>query len=213
MLTVVMATYDRVATWRAVLDAYFHEARSGRRKRTEGRKHILVTSYSGELGGMELRMAQEVRYLRAAGYDGGLAMRPFAGVAEWAQRLAGEQIRLVEYEPPLFFEQWEWRRLNLWRARLLAGRRLRAFRADLVHVALCWTNYGASVLWLARHCRVPAVVSVHNAFQPTSFNAWHQPLLRDAFGGVRGIYAVSESAMTHFMALYQPYIAPSAGWR
>ncbi|MEO5933389.1 MAG: glycosyltransferase [Duganella sp.] len=193
----------------AFLQGYFHEARLGRRNAQSGRKNILVTSYSGELGGMELRMAQEVRYLRAAGYDSGLAMRRFAGVADWARRLAGERISLAEYEPPLFFEQWEWRRLNLWRARLLAGRRLRAFRADLVHVALCWTNYGASVLWLARRCRLPAVISVHNAFQPASFNDWHQPLLKQAFGGVRGIYAVSESAMAHFMALYRPYIAPS----
>jgi glycosyltransferase involved in cell wall biosynthesis/GT2 family glycosyltransferase len=192
----------------AYLQGYFHEASKGQRN-NQSRKHILVTSYSGELGGMELRMAQEVRYLQAAGYDSGLAMRRFGGVEAWAQRLAGEQISLAEFDPPLFFEQWEWRRLNLWRARLLAGRRLRAFRADLVHVAFCWTNYGASVLWLARHCRVPAVISVHNAFQPTSFNAWHQPLLTQAFGGVRGIYAVSESAMTHFMALYRPYIAPS----
>ena len=192
----------------AYLQGYFHEARKGQRN-NKSRKNILVTSYSGELGGMELRMAQEVRYLRAAGYDSGLAMRRFGGVDAWAQRLAGEQISLAEFEPPLFFEQWEWRRLNLWRARLLAGRRLRAFRADLVHVAFCWTNYGASVLWLARHCRVPAVISVHNAFQPTSFNDWHRPLLTQAFAGVRGIYAVSESAMTHFMALYRPYIAPS----
>lgn len=192
----------------AYLRGYFHEARNGQRN-GNNRKNILVTSYSGELGGMELRMAQEVRYLHAAGYDSGLAMRRFAGVEEWAQRLAGEQISLAAFEPPLFFEQWEWRRLNLCRARLLAWRRLRAFRADLVHVAFCWTNYGASVLWLARRCRLPAVVSVHNAFQPTSFNGWHQPLLRQAFSGVRGIYAVSESALAHFMALYQPYIAPS----
>ena len=207
---------DRDAVFRrrwemAYLQGYFHEALTGQRNGKSGNrgKNILVTSYSGELGGMELRMAQEVRYLHAAGYDSGLAMRHFGGVDAWAQRLAGEQISLAAFEPPLFFEQWEWRRLNLWRARLLAGRRLRAFRADLIHVAFCWTNYGASVLWLARHCRIPAVISVHNAFRHTSFNAWHQPLLAQAFGGVRGIYAVSESAMTHFMALYQPYIAPS----
>lgn len=198
----------------AYLQGYFHEARNGRGKGHDGggrqrRKSILVTSYSGELGGMELRMAQEVRYLHAKGYDSGLALRRFDGIDAWAQRLAGEQISVAEFDPPLFFEQWEWRRLNLWRARLLAGRRLRAFRADLVHVALCWTNYGASVLWLAWRCRLPAVISVHNAFSPTSFSAWHQPLLKQAFAGVRGIYAVSESAMRHFMALYQPYILAS----
>jgi glycosyltransferase involved in cell wall biosynthesis len=193
----------------AYLHGYFHQARKGRRPTRGAPKNILVTSYSGELGGMELRMAQEVRYLQANGYRAGLALRRFAGVDAWAQRLADEQISVAEFDPPLFFEQWEWRRLNLWRARLLTARRLRAFRADLVHVALCWTNYGASVLWLAGHCRLPTVLSVHNAFPAASFNAWQRPLLKQAFGGVRGIYAVSDSAMAHFLTLYRPYILAS----
>lgn len=193
----------------AHLHGYFHEARKGRRHPRDKRQNILVTSHSGELGGMELRMAQEVRYLQAKGYGAGLALRRFAGFDAWAQRLAGEQISVAEFDPPPFFEQWQWRRLNLWRARLLAGRRLRAFRADLVHVALCWTNCGASVLWLARHCRLPAVLSVHNTFPPGAFDPWHRPLLKQAFVGVRGIYAVSESAMAHFLALYRPYILAS----
>jgi glycosyltransferase involved in cell wall biosynthesis len=185
---------------------YFHEAWHGQRGAA---KNVLVTSYSGELGGMELRMAQEVRYLQAAGYGGSLAMRRFDGVDAWALRLAGEQISVAEFDPPLFFEQWPWRRWNLWRARWLMPRRLLAFKADLVHIALCWTHYGASVLWLAQHCRLPAVVSVHNAFPPTQINTWHEPLLRQAFRTVRGIYAVSESALAHFLAIYRPYIAAS----
>jgi glycosyltransferase involved in cell wall biosynthesis len=86
---------------------------------------------------------------------------------------------------------------------------LRRYRADLVHVAFCWNTYGASALWLARHCRLPSVISVHNAFPPAELHAWYRPLLRDAFHSVRGIYAVSESAMQHFLALYQDYIQPA----
>jgi glycosyltransferase involved in cell wall biosynthesis len=191
----------------AYLRGYFHQAWRGRR---QPGKSVLVTSYSGELGGMELRMAQEVRYLRAAGYGGGLALRRFDGLEAWARRLAAEQITVAEFSAPPFFEgEWRWRRMHLARARWLAAGRLRAFRADLVHVALCWTNYGASMLWLAQHCRLPAVISVHNAFPPASFADWHQPLLYQAFGAVRGIYAVSESALAHFMAIYRPYISAS----
>jgi len=191
----------------AYLRGYFHEARRGRRGRG---KSVLVTSYSGELGGMELRMAQEVRYLHAAGYGGGLALRRFDGLDAWTLRLAAEQISVAEFSPPPFFEgEWRWRHLHLARARWLAAGRLRAFRADLVHVALCWTNYGASMLWLAQHCRLPSVISVHNAFPPISFTGWHALLLHQAFGAVRGIYAVSESALAHFMAIYQPYILAS----
>ncbi|WP_371875642.1 glycosyltransferase [Duganella aceris] len=188
----------------ACLRGYLYQARRGRHRRG---KHVLVTSYSGELGGMELRMAQEVRYLHAAGYDGGLALRRFDGIDAWARRLAAEQISVAEFAAPPFFEgEWGRRHLHIARARWLAARRLRAFDADLVHVALCWTNYGASMLWLAHYCRLPSVISVHNAFPPVSFSAWHQGLLRQAFSTVRGIYAVSESALAHFMAIYQPYI-------
>lgn len=190
----------------AYLRGYFAEARLGRR---DMGRQVLITSYSGELGGMEMRMAQEVRYLRQAGADGSLALRRFAGIDAWSRQLAREQITVAEFDPPQFFEQWAWRRWNLLRARLWAARRLRAFRADLVHVAWCWTNYGASVLWLARYCRLPAVVSVHNAFPAAEISAWHRPLLRQAFDGVRGVYAVSQSALEHFMAIYRPYLQAS----
>jgi len=192
----------------AFLRGYFHEAWRGlpRQART-----VLVTSYSGELGGMELRMAQEVRYLNLAGRIGTLALRRFDGLDDWARRLATEQISVVEFSPPPVFEGgWRWRTLRLARARWSAAGRLRAFQASLVHVAFCWTNYGASVLWLAAHCGLPTVISVHNAFTPTGFTAWHDKLLRKAFSSVRGIYAVSDSALAHFVAIYRPYIPPSA---
>lgn len=189
------------------LRGYFHEAWRGAPRR---QPRVLVSSYSGELGGMELRMAQEARYLQAAGYAAMLAMRNFDGVAQWRSRLAAEQITLAEFNPPAIFEGgWRWRTLRLLRARLAAGR-VRAFQADLVHVAFCWTNYGASVLWLATHCGLPSVISVHNAFPATAFTGWHERLLRRAFAGVRGVYAVSASALAHFMAIYQPYLPPAA---
>ncbi|MHA4871535.1 glycosyltransferase [Duganella sp. PWIR1] len=191
----------------AFLRGYFHEAWHGAPRPGP---HVLVTSYSGELGGMELRMAQEVRYLQTAGHAGMLALRHFDGIDAWSQRLAREQITVAQFNPPAFFEEaWSGRRLRFWRARWFSTARLRAFRADLVHVALCWTNYGASTLWLANHCKLPAVISVHNAFPRQPYTSWHDKLLRQAFSGVRGIYAVSESAMRHFKAAYQPYILPS----
>jgi glycosyltransferase involved in cell wall biosynthesis/GT2 family glycosyltransferase len=191
----------------AYLRGYFHEAWRGR---PLVRKTVLVTSYSGELGGMEMRMAQEIRYLQSAGYAGMLALRHFPELAAWTQRLTAEQINVTEFSPPPFFEgDWRLRRLRCWRARGYAAMRLRAFKADLIHVALCWTNYGASMLWLARYCKLPAVVSVHNAFPMVQFSAWHDGLLRAAFQGVRGIYAVSDSALAHFNAIYRPYILAS----
>ena len=63
---------------------------------------------------------------------------------------------------------------------------------------------------LQQDYRVPTVISVHNAFPPADVDRWHQPLLRQAFAGVRGVYAVSASALAHFLAVYQPYLPASA---
>ena len=171
-------------------------------------KRLLVTGYCGGLGGMELRMAQEVRFLAAAGHAATLAVPPFPGAAPWIRRLRAESLDVTGWRVPPVFEQWRWRRVNKWRARFGAAWRLRRQRPDLVHVAFCWTAYGMSALWLARRCRVPAVISVHNAFPPAQFSPWHLPLMADAFRGVRGIYAVSHSAMQHFLAIYARHIGP-----
>ncbi|MFC3379122.1 glycosyltransferase [Rugamonas sp. CCM 8940] len=191
----------------AFLRGYMREAWFGPPR---GGKKILITSYSGGLGGMELRMAQESRFLAAAGYRSALALRRFAGFERWAGTLRREGMEVSVFAPPCFFEQWEWRRLNLWRARCWAWLALRRRRADLVHVAFCWTHYGASALWLAQRCGLAAVISVHNAFPPAKVSDWHRPLLRQAFGRVRGVYAVSDSAMQHFLALYRDYLPATA---
>lgn len=189
----------------AYLRGYLHEAWRGRRKR---QTRVLISSYSGELGGMELRMAQEAQLLDAAGYHSTLALRRFPGLDNWRERLRTEGLAVQIYEPPLFIEHWAWRRCNLLRARLTGAWRLRRFRPDLLHVAFCWTTYGASLVWLAQRCRLPVVISVHNAFPAEPFSRWQQPLLAQAFRAVKGVYAVSPSALQHFLALYQPLLAP-----
>ena len=189
----------------ANIGGYCQEAWQGRERR---RARILITSYSGELGGMELRMAQEASMLDGAGYHSLLALRRFAGFERWAQLLRARQVRISVYQPPLFIEHWPWRRLNLLRAWLTGAWRLRRYRADLVHVAFCWTAYGASILWQASRCRLPAVISVHNAFPLEPFSAWQKPLLASAMRCVKGVYAVSPSALDHFLALYRDMLAP-----
>ncbi|MED5612627.1 glycosyltransferase [Janthinobacterium sp. P210005] len=190
---------------RAWLRGFFHEAWRGRRKRLP---RIVISSYSGELGGMELRMAQEAKMLGANGYDSVLALRRFPGFSQWAQGLRAQQLQVQVYEPPLFLEHWAWRRWNWLRARVTGAWRLRRLRPDIVHVAFCWTSYGASILWLARQCRLPAVISVHNAFPLEPFSDWQRPRLQEAFRTVKGVYAVSASSMRHFLDLYRDMLAP-----
>ena len=190
---------------RAWLRGFFHEAWRGRRKRLP---RIVISSYSGELGGMELRMAQEAKVLGASGYDSVLALRRFPGFQAWVRGLRAQHLQVCVYEPPLFLEHWAWRRWNQLRARVSGAWRLRRLRPDLVHVAFCWTSYGASILWLARQCRLPAVISVHNAFPLEAFSDWQRPRLQEAFHSVKGVYAVSDSAMRHFLDLYRDMLPP-----
>ncbi|WP_338762130.1 glycosyltransferase [Massilia sp. METH4] len=188
----------------AYLDGYMREAwRAGR---STGRGRILITSYSGELGGMELRMAQEAQFLRAGGYDGVIGIRPFPRSAVWAGTLVDRRVPVRHFAPPPVLEQWRWRRVNKIRALLGSVRALRRIRADLVHVAFCWNTYGATALWIAGRCGLPAVISVHNTFPPCEFGRWHRPLLQEAFAAVRGIYGATEAALQHFLALYRPFI-------
>ncbi|MGV7206263.1 glycosyltransferase [Oxalobacteraceae bacterium A2-2] len=189
----------------AYLRGYFHEAWGSASDRD-----VLITSHSGELGGMELRMAQEARFLQGVAGRCVLGMRTFPGLPAWRDRLRGEGLRVVRHAPPLVFERWRWRRLRLWYARLvwlpLQWRR----RPRLVHVALCWNNYGMSCLWGASRRGVPAVLSVHNAFAVEAPHPWYRPLLHEAFSVVRGVYAVSPSALERFLAVYQPYLPAAA---
>jgi glycosyltransferase involved in cell wall biosynthesis len=195
----------------AYLSGYLYEAWRGKSRRGPASpQRVLISSYSGELGGMELRMGQEARVLAAAGYRALLATRRFPGFERWAAQLRGPTIDVSVFDPPLFFEQWAWRRWNRLRAASLGVVRLRRYRADLVHVAFCWNAYGASALWLTSRAGLPAVISVHNAFPDEAIPAWQQPLLRQAFQAVRGIYAVSDTALQHFQALYSAYIPAAA---
>ena len=188
------------------LAGYAYETWFGAGRR---RARVLITSFSGELGGMELRMGQEATLLAGAGYTSTVATRRFPGFESWAGALRGERVAVAVFDPPHMFEQWRWRRFNKLRAEWLSARRLRHYRPDLVHVAFCWTTYGATALWLAHRCRLATVISVHNTFPPAEFHPWHRPLLAEAFRSVRGIYAVSESAMLHFLHIYQDYIVPA----
>lgn len=175
---------------------------------TTGRR-ILLTSLSGQLGGLELRLADEARLLKEHGHWPQLAISPFPGAATWFKSLRAEGLELAGFEPPPFFEQWQWRRLNLLRARLLHRRRLLALTPDLMHVAFAWTGTGGSRLWLSDSCGVPSVISVHNAFPRASLSPWGTGLMRQAFRSVRGIYGVSDSALHQFLDIYGPFLGSS----
>lgn len=172
------------------------------------RPTILLTSRSGQLGGMELRLADEARLLSDIGYDCLLAPSKFPGRTPWIESLLKErsEFKVFEYNPPPFFEQWAWRKTNLALAHALWLPRLKRAKIDIAHVFYAWTQEGGSRLWLCHKARIPAILSIHNAFPKTELSSWHAKITEDSFSSVRGLYAVSQSALDNFMAIYGNYV-------
>lgn len=170
------------------------------------KKKILLTSLSGQLGGLELRLANEARFLNKIGYSSELALNPFPQIAPWVEQLTQEGLLFKYFSPPSFFEEWEWRRINKIRADLFYKNYYLLRDADLVHVAMAWTETVGTRLWLAYRCNLPAVISVHNAFPYHQFTSWHEDILSEAFQVVRGIYAVSDSALQFFLKTFNKFI-------
>ena len=169
---------------------------------------ILLLSLSGQLGGMEMRIADLARLLRKIGCSPAIGINFFPELHDWVSTLREAGIPVTNFDPPPFFEEWKWRRLNKLRARIFSTRSLIQQKADLAHIFFAWTETGGSRLWLAHRCGIPSVISVHNAFPPHTFLPWHSRLMEEAFGSVKGIYAISESARDHFDAIYGRYIRP-----
>ncbi|MCC7182087.1 MAG: glycosyltransferase family 4 protein [Rhodocyclaceae bacterium] len=173
---------------------------------------ILLASLSGQLGGMELRLADEARFLAARGAHCLVGPSPFPGRDNWLDPWLAETrgCERFEFDPPRFFEHWSWRRLNFARARWHWIRRLRRARIDLAHIFYAWTFEGGSRLWLCAAAGIPCVLSIHNSFPTATLTPWHHRLTRQGFRAVRGLYGVTQSALDHFLTTYGEFIPRDA---
>ena len=171
-------------------------------------KRILLTSRSAQLGGMELRLADEASLLTQRGETAMLAVSPFPDRDVWLDKLLADNpaFSRFEFDPPPFFEEWAWRHRDLLLARTLWPQRLKRAKIDLAHIFYAWTFEGGSRLWLCHKAGVPCVLSVHNAFPTEHLLPWHERLTKESFASVRGLYAVSQSALDHFVSTYGRYI-------
>lgn len=176
--------------------------------RRQAGKKVLLTSRSRQLGGMELRLADEARFLAQGGQSPLLAVSPFPDRNAWLEKLLADNpgFSRFEFNPPPFFEEWAWRRGNHILARMLWPQRLMQAKFDLAHVFYAWTFEGGSRLWLCHKAGVPCVLSVHNAFPTAQLLPWHERLTNESFASVRGLYGVSQSALDHFVSTYGRYI-------
>jgi len=195
--------------------------------------HITLCSLSTMLGGVELRMALEARLLTREGHKASIAINLHPGLNEWAQALRSEGIPIVHYDPEPVFEGWWWYRkyplldryifkpLNLKYKAWIIGRSLnkiianrQAFKLfsrtspDVVHISVPWSGFETTRLYLAHVYNLPIVMIVHNAFPKFEWSPWHRKHYLAAFSSVRGIYAVSQSALDYFVDLYGEFIRP-----
>lgn len=171
-------------------------------------RRVLLTSLSGQLGGMEMRLADEARFLAERGSQCLLAPSRFPGSDAWLEGLLAENPAFAtsEVNPPPFFEQWRWRHLNFLRARALWPARLRRLDADLAHVFYAWTYDGGTRAWLCHAAGIPMVLSVHNSFPQSELSAFHRQRMTEAFSSIKGLYAVSASALDHFLTTYGSFV-------
>jgi glycosyltransferase involved in cell wall biosynthesis len=176
-------------------------------------------------------MGLEARLLQKAGYEAAVAINLHPALLQWVDELKADNISTFDFDPPPFMEQWWWWRKTylskagifegiqdiLWRVarrtnKYLASSRSKKFfqqnHFDLNHIFLPWTDFGGTRLWLSHYSRVPAVLSVRNAFRPTTWKGWVAAHYREAFMAVRGIYAISQSALDHFMKVFGDYVQP-----
>ena len=108
-------------------------------------------------------------------------------------------------------ERWRWRYINKFRAKYFSGRILRHLKPELIHVFLPWTDWGGTRLWLAHHYGIPTVISVRNAFGGESelWHPWHARHYKEAFRSVRGVYAISPSALRDFLNFFGGFLRPN----
>lgn len=198
---------------------------------TNENRRILLCSLSTTLGGVELRMGLEARLLKHAGYNVTVGINKYPVLKKWVSALEEDDVQVVDYDPPPFMEKWWWWRKTklsqygflerrqelLWGIaqrsnKFLARKRSKKFfkrnRFDLNHIFLPWSDFGGTRLGVAHYNRVPAILSVRNAFRPATWLGRAAEHYREVFQAVRGIYAISQSAMDHFMNIFADYVLP-----
>ncbi len=167
---------------------------------------ILLTSQSGQIGGMELRMIEEARALRELGYQAGIATNRFSEGKMFERLCHKYGIPYNVFGPPDFMQNWRWRYVHRLHAQLTARRAWRRKKPDLCHVFLPWTDQGLARIWLAARSNIATVVSIHNTFPIGEFVPWHERHVLEAFLSLRGGYAVSHSALVAFETIFGRYL-------
>ena len=172
-------------------------------------------------------MGLEARLLKQAGYNVTVGINMYPILKNWVSALG--RMTIFRYSITTLRRSWknggggarsklskygflERGQELLWRIaqrrnKFLAKKRSKKFfkrnRFDLNHIFLPWSDFGGTRLGVAHYNRVPAILSVRNAFRPTTWSGRAAEHYREVFQAVRGIYAISQSALDHFMVHFR----------
>lgn len=171
---------------------------------------VLLASMSGSCGGMELRMQQDAVLLRQHDWLPIISTPKFPESPLWSRYLEEAKIKTITIPYPYLFEDWRTRHLQKLKGLTLSIPMLQRKQFDMAHIFLCWTTYGLGMLWAVAKLKIPAMVSVHNAFPHTTLPAWHKAHLIEAFSTTRRIVAVSPSALEKFLNIFSKFLPRSA---
>ncbi|REL25209.1 glycosyltransferase family 1 protein [Thalassotalea euphylliae] len=164
-------------------------------------KHILLTSFSGSFGGMEIRMLQEAQLLLNSGYKVTILINAFNGIDKFRDKLP-QGVKLHVKRIPYFLENWNHWRLKKFLAYFFYKRFFKRVKPDIVHVFLCWTTYGLTHLWGASKSGIPTVLSIHNVFLDEALPEYVETHLHDCFSTCLGGYGVTNSAREAFVNIF-----------
>ena len=156
---------------------------------------LVASSYNYIKDGVALTLNRLVAYLSRQGVEV-LVFAPVGKVPAFAHE--GTVVPVPSVQLP---QRPEYRlALGLGRH---ATERLRAFRPDIIHIALAPDFLGYGALRLARKLQIPVVASYHTRFETYLKHYWYispftgilRAYLRRAYGACREVYVPSQSAV------------------
>lgn len=168
---------------------------------------ILLTSLSGQYGGMEIRMLQEASLLNDVGHTVEIGISSFPDQVRFFNAAKKIGIPCFTLDIPPFFEVWSNRHLNIIKAYISCVPRIKKGNYDLAHIFMPWTDQSASRLWVCAIAGIPTVMSIHGNFSnEAKFSPFHQRVLRTACRNLQGIFSVSESAKQSFLKNFNDFL-------
>ena len=161
---------------------------------------LVASSYNYIKDGVALTLNRLVAYLEEQGVEV-LVFAPVAKVPAFAHHGTLVPVPSVALPP-----RPEYR--VAFGLPLKAIERLRAFRPDLIHIALAPDFLGYSALRIARRLKIPVVASCHTRFETYLKHYWYAaglggPLryyLRRSYGACREVYVPSQSMVNALLA-------------